>query len=94
MNCFKFKTQFVFTRKHPTHFLGRYLRWLKSFAKNRKFHSSKKKPGPDFSGPGFSPMKHKTSEPIGRIYREYVSYIFLNNGASPLWRERSACKKE
>lgn len=27
--------------------------------------NAKKKPGPDFSGPGFSPMKHKTSEPLG-----------------------------
>jgi len=25
------------------------------------------KPGPDFSGPGFSPMKHKTSEPFQKL---------------------------
>jgi len=32
-----------------------------------KFRGRQKKPGPDFSRPGFSPMKHKTSEPGGWI---------------------------
>jgi hypothetical protein len=46
--------------------------WIRLFKDRDDLFTAKKKPGPDFSGPGFSPMKHKTSEPSERIFGVFL----------------------
>ena len=54
--------------------------------------SVKKKPGPDFSGPGFSPIKHKTSEPIeGKLGAGFGVLLSLNKGLNRVFYTISVC---
>ena len=48
-----------------------------------------KKPGPDFSGPGFSPIKHKTSEPIeGKLGAGFGVLFSLKKGLTRVFFTR------